>query len=178
MDSLILSGKEIQRKILTKEIVITPFQEERLNPNSYNVSLNDTLYIYDQDRLDMRKEHTISPILIPEDGLELQPGKLYLGCTDEYTETHGLVPMLEGRSSVGRLGLFIHVTAGFGDIGFEGFWTLELQVVQPLIIYPHIQIGQLYYHTVEGEYVPYQSGKYQKNRGVQPSMMWKDFINK
>ena len=72
----------------------------------------------------MRRENTSFSITIPEDGLLLEPQKLYLGRTIEYTATEGYVPMLEGRSSIGRLGLFVHVTAGFGDIGFKGFWTL------------------------------------------------------
>ena len=83
--------------------------------------------------------------------------------------------MLEGRSSVGRLGIFIHATAGFGDVGFDGYWTLELSCVQPVRIYPGVEICQIYYHTIDGEYVPYRSGKYQGNTGVQPSMLWKDF---
>jgi dCTP deaminase len=86
--------------------------------------------------------------------------------------------MLEGRSSVGRLGLYIHVTAGFGDVGFEGFWTLELQCVQPIKIYADTEICQIYYHTILGEYEKYNSGKYQNNNGVQPSLMFKDFQKK
>ncbi len=104
--------------------------------------------------------------------MKLLPGKLYLGRTVEYTKTNCYVPMLEGRSSIGRLGLFIHVTAGFGDVGFEGYWTLEIQCVQPIIIYPFIKICQIFYHTIEGEYETYASGKYQKNTGVQPSLLY------
>lgn len=110
----------------------------------------------------------------------LEPGRLYLGRTVEYTKTDGFVPMLEGRSSVGRLGVYIHVTAGFGDIGFSGYWTLEIQCVQPVRIYPGIEICQIYYHTIEGDYEKYgkgkySSGKYQNNTGIQPSLLYKDF---
>ncbi|MDU5233464.1 dCTP deaminase domain-containing protein, partial [Negativicoccus succinicivorans] len=91
------------------------------------------------------------------------------------TRTEGLVPMLEGRSSVGRLGLFIHVTAGFGDVGFAGYWTLEMFCVQPIKIYPNVEICQIYYHLIEGDYEPYKSGKYQHNEGIQPSLLYKDF---
>jgi dCTP deaminase len=83
--------------------------------------------------------------------------------------------MLEGRSSIGRLGMFIHVTAGFGDIGFEGYWTLEIFVIQPLIIYPNIDVCQIYYHAIEGEFETYTSGKYQRNSSIQPSYLFKDF---
>jgi dCTP deaminase len=78
--------------------------------------------------------------------------------------------MLEGRSSIGRLGVFIHVTAGFGDVGFSGYWTLEIFCVQPIKIYPEIEICQIYYHGIEGKYDRYISGKYQNNTGVQPSL--------
>jgi dCTP deaminase len=131
--------------------------------------------IYDDPVLDMKRPQNTRMITIPGDGLVLSPGTLYLGRTLEYTETRGLVPMLEGRSSVGRLGLFIHVTAGFGDVGFKGFWTLEIHCIQPIRIYPFIEICQIYYHSVEGDFVSYSSGKYQNNKGIQPSMLYKDF---
>jgi len=121
---MILSGNEILAR-QGKDIVIEPFDPSRINPNSYNLSLHQDLLVYDRAELDMKRENTASPLQIPEEGLLLQTGKLYLGRTVEYTETQGLVPMLEGRSSIGRLGLFVHITAGFGDVGFKGFWTLE-----------------------------------------------------
>ncbi len=105
----------------------------------------------------------------------LEPNRLYLGRTVEYTETHNLVPMLEGRSSIGRLGLFIHVTAGFGDVGFKGFWTLEIFCVQPIRIYPGVEVCQIYHHTIEGEHEEYTSNKYQDNHGIQPSLLFQDF---
>lgn len=172
---MILSGLEIKNK-LGSEIQIEPYDEKRLNPNSYNLRLHDELLVYKSDVLDMKKENLTDKIIIPEDGLLLEPGKLYLGRTIEYTKTDKYVPMLEGRSSIGRLGLFIHVTAGFGDVGFSGFWTLEIFCVQPIIIYPAVEICQIYYHSIEGEYTKYSSGKYQNNTSVQPSMLYKDFI--
>ena len=171
---MILSGREIKNK-MGKEIVIEPFSEKQLNPNSYNLKLHNELLVYDEEVLDMKKKNKVKRIVIPEEGLVLEPNKLYLGRTVEYTETDKYVPMLEGRSSVGRLGLFIHVTAGFGDVGFKGFWTLEIFCVQPIKIYPGVEICQIYYHSVEGEYDKYSSGKYQKNEGVQPSLLYKDF---
>ena len=171
---MILSGKEIQRE-LGKRIFIEPFDPSRLNPNSYNLTLHDELLVYDSPVLDMKKPNPAHTIRIPESGLRLEPGRLYLGRTREFTRTEGFVPMLEGRSSVGRLGLFIHVTAGFGDVGFAGYWTLEIFCVQPIRIYPDVQICQIYYHDIDGEYEPYQSSKYQNNTGIQPSLMYRDF---
>lgn len=171
---MILSGKEIKNR-LNKDIFIEPFNEKQLNPNSYNLKLHNELLVYDENVLDMKKENKASKIIIPEEGLLLEPGKLYLGRTVEYTKTDKVVPMLEGRSSVGRLGLFIHITAGFGDVGFSGYWTLEIFCVQPIIIYPNVEICQIYYHDINGEYSKYNSGKYQNNEGIQPSLLFKDF---
>lgn len=171
---MILSGKEIEKR-LNNDIFINPYNHKQLNPNSYNLKLHNELLVYDEPILDMKKPNKVKELYIPPEGLVLEPGKLYLGRTVEYTETNNLVPMLEGRSSVGRLGLYIHVTAGFGDVGFKGYWTLELQCVQPIIIYPDTEICQIYYHTILGEYEKYKSGKYQDNKGVQPSLMYKDF---
>jgi len=117
---MILSGCEIKAR-LGSDIRIDPFNEEQLNPNSYNLRLHDELLVYEEIVLDMRRPNRYRRILIPPEGLVLQPGQMYLGRTIEYTETYNLVPMLEGRSSIGRLGMFVHVTAGFGDVGFCGY---------------------------------------------------------
>jgi dCTP deaminase len=171
---MILSGKEIKRKLGT-EIIIEPFNLCQLNPNSYNLRLHNELIVYKDKTLDMKRMHDVQKIIIPEDGLVIQPGILYLGRTIEYTATSAHVPMIEGRSSIGRLGLFIHITAGFGDVGFRGFWTLEIFCVQPIRIYPGVEICQIFYHIIEGEYTQYVSNKYQNNSGIQPSMLYKDF---
>ena len=110
---------------------------------------------------------------IPQEGLVLTPQKLYLGRTAERTETHNLVPMIEGRSSIGRLGLFVHVTAGFGDVGFCGYWTLEMFAIHPVRIYPGIPICQIFYHEICGPIEEYAS-KYQHNRDIQPSLLFKE----
>ena len=125
---MILSGKEIARHI-GEEIVIMPFNPKRLNPNSYNLTLADELMVYDNYELDMKKKNTGHLLKIPQEGYVLEPNKLYLGRTHEYTKTTCFVPMLEGRSSVGRLGLFIHVTAGFGDVGFSGYCSVSSRSV-------------------------------------------------
>lgn len=171
---MILSGKEIKNRI-GKDIFIEPYSEKQLNPNSYNLKLHNELLIYEDEVLDMKKENKAKKIVIPEEGLLLEPGKLYLGRTIEFTKTENLVPMLEGRSSIGRLGLFIHITAGFGDVGFAGYWTLEIFCVQPIRIYSGVEICQIYYHDIHGEYDKYTSGKYQNNKDVQPSLLFKDF---
>ncbi|MCA8988181.1 MAG: dCTP deaminase [Planctomycetaceae bacterium] len=171
---MILTGQEIQAQ-LGKNIKIDPFNESRLNPNSYNLSLHNEILVYEEIVLDMRRPNRYKRYTIPEEGMVLSPNQLYLGRTVERTETHNLVPMLEGRSSIGRLGLFVHITAGFGDVGFCGYWTLEMFAVQPIRIYPGVQICQIFYHTLEGAVTEYDSGKYQKNRDIQPSLLYRDF---
>lgn len=170
---MILSGHEIKSQ-LGKDIAIEPFDEELLNPNSYNLRLHDELLVYEEIVLDMRRPNRFRRYAIPEDGFVLQPHQLYLGRTLERTETHNYVPMLEGRSSVGRLGLFVHVTAGFGDVGFCGYWTLEMFAVQPVRIYAGVPICQIFYHTLCGEVTEYDSEKYQHNVDIQPSMLFKE----
>ena len=170
---MILSGEEIRSQLGTN-IMIEPFRAENLNPNSYNLTLHNELLVYEEVVLDMRHSNRTRRIVIPEEGLVLSPNQLYLGRTEERTETHNLVPMIEGRSSIGRLGLFVHVTAGFGDVGFCGYWTLEMFAVQPVRIYPGVPICQIFYHQITGQITEYSSNKYQHNQDIQPSLLFKE----
>jgi dCTP deaminase len=170
---MILSGDEIYRN-LGRDIVIDPFDESRLNPNSYNLTLHDELVTYEEVVLDMAEPNRTRRIRIPKEGMVLTPQKLYLGRTAERTETHNFVPMIEGRSSIGRLGLFVHVTAGFGDVGFCGYWTLEMFAIQPIRIYPDVPICQIFYHQIVGSITEYCSDKYQHNRDIQPSLFYRE----
>jgi len=170
---MVLSGHEIRRQ-LGDNIVIDPFDDAKLNPNSYNLSLHDELLVYEEVVLDMRRPNRVRRLTIPPEGLELQPNQLYLGRTIERTETRNLVPMIEGRSSIGRLGLFVHVTAGFGDVGFCGYWTLEMFAVQPIRVYAGVAICQIFYHDICGSFTEYASDKYQNNTDIQPSLLFRE----
>lgn len=171
---MILSGEEIRRRIGT-DIKIDPFEDRQLNANSYDLTLHDELLVYEEVVLDIKEPNRYRKIQIPDCGLVLSPNQIYLARTVEHTETHNLVPMIEGRSSLGRLGLFVHVTAGFGEVGFRGYWTLEMFAVQPIRIYSGIQICQVLYHTLAGETTENKHGKYQNNRGIQPSLLYQEF---
>lgn len=171
---MILSGDEIRTR-LGRDVVIDPFEESQLNPNSYNLRLHHELLVYEEIILDLRRPNRHRRMTIPPEGLVLNPNQLYLGRTVERTETHNLVPMLEGRSSIGRLGLFVHVTAGFGDVGFCGYWTLEMFAVQPIRIYAGVEICQIFYHSIEGVVNEYCSKKYQHNTDIQPSLIYTEF---
>ncbi len=169
---MILSGSEILHRI-GEDIEIDPFHQSQLNPNSYNLTLHNELMIYEEVVLDMAKANRVRRIEIPTQGLVLSPNQLYLGRTAERTVTHNLVPQIEGRSSVGCLGLFVHVTAGFGDVGFAGYWTLEIFAVQPVRIYPGTSICQIFYHEITGAIEEYSS-KYQHNHDIQPSLLFEE----
>ena len=176
---MILSDKKILEAIESGEIVIEPFDRSCLGTNSYDVHLSKHLATYVADVLDAKKHNAIKHFEIPAEGFVLQPGILYLGATAEYTETHNSVPFLEGQSSVGRLGIDIHATAGKGDVGFCNSWTLEISCTQPVKVYAGMPIGQLIYFLVEGEierfYNKKKDAKY-NTRTERPveSMMWKN----
>ncbi len=174
---MVLSGHEIRAQ-LGQSIIIDPFDEARLNPNSYNLTLHNELMVYEEVVLDMRRANRVRRIPLPPEGLVLHPNLLYLGRTTERTETRNLVPMIEGRSSIGRLGLFVHVTAGFGDVGFCGYWTLEMFAVQPVRIYAGVAICQIFYHDIRGSFTEYASDKYQHNTDIQPSLLFKELTPK
>ncbi len=173
--TVILSAPAILEGIEKRTIVIDPFDVKHLGPNSVNLTLHPELACYTELPLDMKKANPCHPLLIPDEGIILEPERLYLGRTDQYTETRGLVPMLEGRSSVGRLGMSVHITAGFGDVGFRGYWTLEISVLHPVRIYPHVAVCQIFYHQITTPHWEYKSKKYQDNRGLQPSLLHHDF---
>ncbi len=176
---MILSDKKILEAIDNKEIVIEPYDRKCLGTNSYDVHLGKTLGIYRDKVLDARKHNQIDYHEIGPEGYVIEPGTLYLGSTLEYTETHNSVPFLEGKSSVGRLGIDIHATAGKGDVGFCNHWTLEISCVHPVRVYAGMPIGQLIYFLVDGDIENYYNKK--KNakyieRTDKPveSMMWKN----
>ncbi len=177
---MILTDKKIREAIAAGEIVIEPYRPDCLGTNSYDVHLGKYLAVYADRTLDARRHNQVQHFEIPETGFVLHPGTLYLGVTEEYTETHRTVPFLEGKSSVGRLGIDIHATAGKGDVGFCNHWTLEISCVQPVRVYAGMPIGQLIYFEVDGEienfYNRKRNAKYTErtDRPVE-SMMWKNF---
>lgn len=176
---MILSDKEILQEIKDGSIVIEPYNENDLGTNSYDVHLGKYLAVYTDRVLDAKKHNKVEHFEIPEEGFVLEPNTLYLGVTEEYTETHRHIPFLEGKSSTGRLGIDIHATAGKGDVGFCNTWTLEISCAQPVRIYAGMPIGQLIYFVVQGDiktmYNKKANAKY-NTRTTKPveSMMWKN----
>lgn len=191
-----LTASEIVRQMNAGRIVIDPFSDAQLNPNSYNVRIGAELGVYipaDTDgiktlveecfvmdlplplaRLDCRKDNPLVYLTMPEKGALLRPGKLYLGATVERTETPYHIPMIDGRSSLARLGIKVHVTGGFGDIGFRGHWTLEIEVTEPVRIYPFMQFAQIGFHEPVGSIDMLYDGKYQDQTRPTPSRIYKE----
>lgn len=176
---MIFTDAKIIQSIDEGHIVIEPYDRACLGTNSYDVHLGKYLATYDQDVLDAKKHNTITHFEIGEEGFVIQPDTLYLGVTEEYTETHNAVPFLEGKSSVGRLGIDIHATAGKGDVGFCNTWTLEISCVHPVRVYAGMPVGQLIYFAVDGDVINYYNKKKDAKyveRTIKPveSMMWKN----
>ncbi len=176
---MILSDLRILEEIKKGTIKIEPYDRGELGTNSYDVHLGKWLAVYVDAELDAKKHNKIEYFEIPQEGYVINPLGFYLGVTEEYTETLAHVPFLEGKSSTGRLGIDIHATAGKGDVGFCGNWTLEISCKQPVRIYKGMPIGQLIYFPVDGEigttYNQKKNAKYngQPNKPIE-SMMWKN----
>ena len=178
-----LVDKTILACVASGDIVIRPFDRERLGTNSYDVTLGSVLRTYTEpDRpLSVRESRDVIDIEIPDDGFILQPGELYLASTVEYTESNKHLPMLNGKSSLGRLGLSIHITAGTGDVLYKGHWTLEMTVVRSLRVYAGMPVGQLLWFEVSDkpdfDYANKPSAKYKdaENPLPQASRMWRNF---
>ncbi len=178
---MILSGQEIESEIKRGNIEITPFERDQLNANSYNVRLGANLLTYQGEYLDAKKDNPTATVKIPERGLWLRKGELYLAETVEETFSEKFVPLLVGRSSIGRLGMFVHVSAGFGDAGWRGKWTLEIVPIKNICVYPGIKIAQIYFEPLLGSFVggyaAQKFAKYQNAVGVQSSRLFTEFVD-
>ncbi len=171
---MILTGSEILKNIESKKIIIDPFNHAQLNPNSYNFTLGNKLMVYNNYVLDAKQNNEVREITIPESGITLAQGTVYLGHTRETIGSDCFSPVIRGRSSIGRLGLFINITADLIDIGSINQLTLQLNAVQPVTIYPGMQIGQVTFWVPHGEIKKYD-GKYKDAKGPVASRMYLDF---
>lgn len=172
----ILTGNRIREHVALGNIVIDPYEDDQINPNSINLRLGNLLKTYDSDVLSMKEANRYTLVPIPPEGIKLLPGKLYLGATVERIHSKHFVPVLDGRSSVGRLGIQVHSTAGYGDLGFDGTFTLELSVVQPIWIFAGVEICQMSFHEVSGDTKLQYLGKYNGQSEPRASMLWKEFL--
>lgn len=169
-----LSGEQILKQIEEGNIVIEPFDKKNVGPNSYSLHIADELVIYDEDVLECKKPNKTRVVKIPEEGYILRPGELYLSRTLEYTETNHFVPILYGKLSLASLGVTIHITAGFGDVGFKGTWTLEICCIKPVRIYPNMKVAQICYFPVVGDDNIKYKGKYLGQISATASKIYED----
>ncbi len=179
-----LTGSEIIHQVIMGNITIDDFKIKNINPNSYNLTLDNVLKTYNpvyrnpnnpndtRQYLDILKENPYNTYEIPESGFALLPGTLYIASTKERVFTNKFIPEIGGRSSIGRLGITIHVTAGYGDIGFDGKWTLEIVVVHPIIIYPNIPICQIDFRPPCGDTCIQYKGRYQHQDTAETSKFY------
>lgn len=177
---MILSDKTILQEIANGNIVIDPLNPAHVNPNSVDLTLAPQFKRYVGDILDPRKPNPVEEFTIPDNGYILYPGEVYLyACNERIGVKNNIRAKVEGKSSLGRLGLFIHVTAGFIDTGFEGSLVLELVATKPVIVYPNMKVCQVEFARVEGEiletYDQKAGSKYHGQTGVQESLMHKNF---
>ena len=169
----------ISKKAIKKELDNSIFVEDGMNKLGENyiyVTLGDKLKVYDTPVLDPKCDNPYKEITIPDEGLILEPNKLYLGRTNEYTRTNDFVPLLSGLTELATLGVEIHITAGFGDNGFEGTWTLEILCANPTILYKGMKIGKLYYSPLVGDGSIKYRGKYYKQIDATESRLVREYV--
>ena len=187
---MILSDRSIREEVAAGRIVVDPYDETMVQPSSVDVTLDRFFRVFLNHTfaiIDVKEnlEELSKLVEIPDNdrAFILHPGEFVLGSTHERIALpDDLVARIDGKSSLGRLGLLIHSTAGFIDPGFDGHITLELSNVAnlPITLYPRMKIGQISFHrmTTPAD-VPYGTGalgsKYQGQRGPTPSRYWENF---
>lgn len=158
---MILTGAAIHSAVRSGEITVAPFDPRNLNPNSYNYHLGESLLV--RGRKGWHRSR------IDDAGLVLKPGHIYLAATLERIGSDRFVTLLLGRSSLGRLGLFLNITADLGHIGSCSHWTLELTVVQPLRIYPRMTAGQVSFWRTDELAATHYCGRYHRDHSPAPN---------
>ena len=173
---MILTYQKILESVNNGKIYISPFDEEMLNSNSYDYRIDRKLLEIDDVPVDPKRQTSYHEIEFNDDGYVLSPNKTYLANTYEEIGSKEFVPLLIGKSSLGRLGLFFQITADLGNLGPAHRWTLELKAVQPVRIYPMMRIGQVSFWETSGDKGMLYDGKYNKFSSAKSSEIYKEFI--
>jgi dCTP deaminase len=171
---MILTGNKIQEEVNNGKIIIRPFFEKNVTTNSYDLTLGDKLVAYTDDILDPKIKPTTREIEIPDEGYVMQRGDFLLGYSNEMVGSAHYVPIIHAKSSIARLGLFIHITSGLFDIGCICDATFHLYATMPIRLYKNMPIAQITFWHTKGEIKLY-NGKYQGDKGIAPSRIYKDF---
>lgn len=170
---MILTGSEIKKRIADESIVIRPFNPEQITTNSYDFRLGEKLLVNQDSIIDPRVPGNFKEVTIPEDGFVLRPDTLYLGHTVEVMGSTQYVPIIRGKSSTGRMGIYVHITADLIDIGSINQYTLMMHSVQPVRVFAGMLIGQVTFWRPCGDIELYR-GKYQGLSGPQASKLSAD----
>lgn len=170
-----LTRNGILKAIESGDIEIEPLNLKQLNPNSYDLRLAPWVLQYVPGVIETAVEMPTFEHKIEKEGIVLVPNELYLMSTVEVTYSKKFIPCIEGRSSVGRLGINIHATAGFGDVGFRGTWTLEVSVIRPVRIYAGMRICQIYFEECDEVPTELYEGKYNGQFKPKPSKIYREF---
>ena len=171
---MILTGNKIIEEVENNHIVIEPFNKDAVTTNSYDLTLSDKLVIYTDEILDPKKEPHTKIVEIPDEGYELKRGEFLLGSSNEFVGSDFYVPIVHAKSSIARLGLFIHITSGLFDIGCKCNVTFHLYATMPIKLYKNMPIAQLTFWKTHGDIKLY-NGKYQNDHGAVASRLYKDF---
>jgi dCTP deaminase len=171
---MILTGNQIIAEVKNNNITIRPFDQKKVTTNSYDLTLGDKLVIYTDDVLDPKQKPNVKEVKIPDEGYVMQRGEFLLGHSNETVGSEKYVPIIHAKSSIARLGLFIHITSGLFDIGCICDATFHLYATMPIRLYKNMPIAQITFWHTQGEIKLY-NGKYQGDKGIAPSRIYQDF---
>ncbi|MFF5204982.1 hypothetical protein [Streptosporangium sp. NPDC000396] len=169
---MILTGSAIAAAVRQGDIVIDPYEPERVSQNAYDWRLGDTIRVCGLD-LDAAAATSLPEQRIPPEGMVLAPGVLYLGVTYERTHSERYAQLINGDHTIGGLGIWVHVSAPLGHVGHAIRWTLEICVVRPVRIYPRMTFGKIVFLETFGSRASYQQmgSKYMRTEGIDVSRL-------
>lgn len=171
---MILTGNEIKAANGDGRISIQPYSDACLGPDSYDLALGGEIIRYLEPVIDARVPPKYETIPLPAEGFKLNAGDFVLGHSAETVASDHYAALIHARSSVARLGLFVHVTSDLIHVGSSGHITFQLYATMPVTIKPGMAIAQITFWVPKGDIMLYR-GKYHGARGPQPSALHKDF---
>lgn len=172
---MILTGNAIAEAVRDKRIIITPYSADALGPDSYDLRLGPEIIRYQEGVLDAKVAPRTIKQTLPAAGITLQAGEFVLGHSAETVASDHFAALIHARSSIARLGLFVHVTSDLIHVGSSGHITFQLYATMPVTIKPGMRIAQITFWVPKGEITLYR-GKYYQAQGPQPSALFQDFL--
>jgi dCTP deaminase len=173
---VILTRAAILGAVERGHIVIDPFDPDAVSPNAYDWRLGDRIRVCEAETLDAARHTPFTEYTLPEEGMVLRPGRLYLGATHERTRSERYAQLINGDRSLGALGVWVHVSAPLGHMGHAIRWTLEIRVARPVRVYPRMRFGKIVFLTTHGTAASYQDLglKYTRTGGIDVSRLYEE----